>query len=317
VGASNAVLVTGGAGFIGTALVRALLDRGVEVIVADIHPSTEAGADVVTGDLRRREILDQALARPVDAIVHLAAETSVLASMSRPVEVYETNVALTLSLLERCRVDGIRSFVLASTNAVVGDVGNEVIDEESPLRPLTPYGATKAAAEMLVSAYSSSYGVAGCALRLTNVYGPGMLQKDSLVARMMRACLAQGSVEIYGDGNQVRDYLYIDDAVQGMILALDERLIGPLTLGSGASTSVNDLRHLLPDVTGVALAPPHVAARPGEMAAVRVRIDRARGLGFHPRTSLSRGLAATWDSFRRAGPAADAGDGGAHGVPLR
>jgi UDP-glucose 4-epimerase len=307
--------VTGGAGFIGTAVVRSLLARGAEVTVADLRPSAEPGARSVTGDLRRPEIVDRAMARPLAAVVHLAAETSVVASMSSPVEVYETNVALTLSLLERCRVGGVHSFVLASTNAVVGDVGEALIDEESPPRPLTPYGATKAAAEMLVSAYSASYGIAGSAVRLTNVYGPGMQQKDSLVARLMRAGQAQGSVSIYGDGNQVRDYLYIEDAVQGILLALDTKVVGPLTVGSGVSTSVNDLHHLLGDVTGVDLALPHVAARPGEMPAVRVRIDEARRLGFQPRTSLRQGLEATWESFRASRRPTDAGEGGSHGVP--
>ncbi|HWC38875.1 MAG TPA: NAD-dependent epimerase/dehydratase family protein [Acidimicrobiales bacterium] len=313
---SNAgVLVTGGAGFIGAAVVRSLLARGADVTVADKRPSAEHGVRSVTGDLRRPEIVDQAMARPVAAIVHLAAETSVLASTSNPVEVYETNVALTLALLERCRVGGVRSFVLASTNAVVGDVGEALIDEESPLRPLTPYGATKAAAEMLVSAYSASYDIAGSAVRLTNVYGPGMQEKDSLVARLMRTWQAQGSVSIYGDGDQVRDYLYIDDAVQGILLALDTGVVGPVTVGSGISTSVNDLHHLLGDVTGIDLALPHVAARPGEMPAVRVRIDQARRLGYQPRTNLRQGLEATWEFFRGSGRATDAGDGGSYGVP--
>jgi UDP-glucose 4-epimerase len=131
----------------------------------------------------------------------------------------------------------------------------------------------------------------------------------------MRAGHAQGSVSIYGDGTQVRDYLYIDDAVQGILLALDTRVSGPMTVGSGISTSVNDLHHLLSDVTGVDLALPHVAARPGEMPAVRVRIDNARRLGFQPRTSLREGLAATWESFRGRGRATDAGERGSHGVP--
>jgi UDP-glucose 4-epimerase len=309
------VLVTGGAGFIGTAVTRSLLERGAEVTVADIRPLADRGARAITGDLRRPEILDQAMARRVTAVIHLAAETSVLASMSRPVEVYETNVALTLSLLERCRADGVGHFVLASTNAVVGDVGDAVIDEESRLRPLTPYGATKAAAEMLVSAYSGSYGLVGSAVRLTNVYGPGMQQKDSLVARVMRACRDEGSVSIYGDGNQVRDYVYVDDAVQGLLLPLDADLVGPLTIGSGSSTSVNELYDIAQAVTGVDRPLPHVAPRPGEMPGVRVRIDRARQLGFQPRTSLRRGLAATWEAFGVSAPGSGAGGGDHRGVP--
>jgi UDP-glucose 4-epimerase len=309
------ILVTGGAGFVGTAVTRRLLERGAEVTVADTKPFTHPRVHSITGDLRRAEVLDRAMAGRVTAIIHLAAETSVLASMSRPVEIHETNVALTLSLLERCRAEGVSRFVLASTNAVVGDVGDAVIDEDSPLRPLTPYGGTKAAAEMLLSAYSGSYGLVGSAVRLTNVYGPGMQEKDSLVARVMRACRDQGSVSIYGDGNQVRDYLYIDDAVQGLLLPLDADLVGPLTIGSGTSTSVNELYDVVRTVTGVDRVLPHVAPRPGEMPGVRVRIDRARRLGFEPRTSLRQGLAATWDAFGDNGPASGAGGGGRRGEP--
>src|SRR5205807_8846552 len=105
----------------------------------------------------------------------------------------------------------------------------------------------------------------GSSVRFQIVYGTCMQYNDSLFARLMRACLAQGDVSIYGEGNHVRDYLYIDDAVQGILLGLDEGAPGPLTVGSGISTSVNDLHHLVGDVTGVDLALPHVASPPGEM----------------------------------------------------
>ena len=110
-----------------------------------------------------------------------------LKSLDEPVDTYETNVGITANLLELARTRGVGSFLLASTNAVVGDVGRAVITEQSPLRPLTPYGATKAAGEMLLSSYSACYGIAGCALRFSNVYGPGMQHKDSFVPRLMRA----------------------------------------------------------------------------------------------------------------------------------
>jgi UDP-glucose 4-epimerase len=303
------VLVTGGAGFVGRALVRRLLADGAEVTVVDAAPIHDRRVRQVEGDLEQTATVDRAMDAPVTGVVHLAAQTSVLASMSRPVEVHRANVDLTLALLERCRARGVKSFVLASTNAVVGDAGHDLIDERSPMRPLTPYGATKAAAEMLLSAYSGSYGISGSAVRLTNVYGPGMEVKDSLVARFMRACLFGSAVSIYGDGEQVRDYLYVDDAVQGLLLAHDVGLVGPLTIGSGVSISVNDLRQLVESVTGVPLPAPHVEARPGEMPAVRVRIDTARRLGFRPARSLAEGLLATWEDFRReAGRAAEIGN---------
>jgi UDP-glucose 4-epimerase len=141
-----------------------------------------------------------------------------------------------------------------------------------------------------------------------------MQQKDSLVARMMRACLGEATVKIYGDGSQVRDYLYVDDAVQAILLCLDKGLIGPVTVGSGTSTSVNDLHRLVAAVTGVDLGAPHVAPRPGEMPAVRVKIDRARRLGFQPDTTLPAGLAATWESFTGRRHLDDATEGAPYGT---
>ena len=157
------VLVTGGSGFIGRRLVAALLDSGAEVTVADKHEPSVPGVSAVVGDLREPSVADQAVAPGTDAIVHLAAVTSVLRSIEDPVGTYETNVAATAGLLELARTRGVGTFLLASTNAVVGDVGDAVITEQQPTRPLTPYGATKAAGEMLLSCYSASYGIAGCA----------------------------------------------------------------------------------------------------------------------------------------------------------
>src|ERR1700756_3789270 len=137
------VLVTGGSGFIGRRLVRALLEAGAEVTVADRRALAEPGVRPVTGDLRDPSVAAQAVSPGTDAIFHLAAVTSVLKSLDDPAGTYETNVAATASLLELARTRGVGSFVLASTNAVVGDVGQAVINEQTHLRPLTPYGATK------------------------------------------------------------------------------------------------------------------------------------------------------------------------------
>ena len=117
--------------------------------------------------------------------------------------------------------------MLASTNAVVGDVGTSTITADLPLHPLTPYGATKAAGEMLLSAYSGSYGLSTAALRFTNVYGPGMSHKDSFVPRLMRAALTDSGVRIYGDGKQRRDLVYVDDVVAGDPARTRDRLQRP------------------------------------------------------------------------------------------
>ena len=173
----------------------------------------------MVGDLRDAAVLDAALASRPDTIFHLAARTSVLQSVKDPQGVYDVNVAVTQRLLEGAREVGARSFVFASTNAVAGETDGARIDETTPMRPLTPYGATKAAAEMLCSAYASSYGVAACAIRFTNVYGRGMGGKDTFVVRLMRAAAADRPISVYGDGLQERDYLYVDDAVAAMLRA--------------------------------------------------------------------------------------------------
>lgn len=303
--APRRVLVTGGSGFLGKAVVTSLLDAGARVTVADLLPHGGGGVEEATGDLRETRVLDAALASSPDAVVHLAALTSVLESARHPSEVFRTNTALTASLLEGCRQRDIGSFVLASTNAVVGAGARGRIDERSPLKPLTPYGATKAAAEMLVSCYAAAYGMAAGALRFTNVYGPGMAGKDSVVARLMRAALGGGPIQIYGDGEQVRDYLFVEDAASALRLALDTSLTGTLTIGAGHSVSMNELHRRVCAVTGVDIPVEHVAAKEGEMRAVSVDVSNARARGFAPRVTLTEGLEATWRYFadldRRAG----------------
>ncbi len=185
------VLVTGGSGFIGRNLVNQLLAHDHDVSVVDLVPFP-GEVPCVVGDLRDPEVVAQAVGEGVDGVIHLAALTSVLKSINEPDAVYRTNVLATELLLERCREVGVPRFVLASTNAVVGDVGTSLINEDTPLHPLTPYGATKAAGEMLLAAYAASYGLSAVSLRFTNVYGVGMQAKDSIVARMMRAALERG-----------------------------------------------------------------------------------------------------------------------------
>jgi UDP-glucose 4-epimerase len=290
--------VTGASGFIGQATVARLVAAGHSVRAVDRHPHRfEEPVDAVVGDLRDPEVAGAAAGPGTQAVVHLAAATSVLASVSRPAEVFADNVVATSHLLEAARGTGVARVVLASTNAVVGRAVADRISESSPLAPLTPYGATKAAAEMLASAYSSCYGMAVACLRFTNVYGPGMATKDSVVARLMRAARDRGEVQIYGDGTQVRDYLFVDDAVAAIELALERGHSGPLTVGFGESVSMNQLHRLACEVTGVDIPARRVPARAGEMPAVEVDTSLARSLGFRPAVSLREGLAATWAYF--------------------
>jgi UDP-glucose 4-epimerase len=291
------VLVTGGSGFIGRRLVRALAQAGAEVTVVDKEPFPGTGIPQVTGDIRDESVLAQAVQPGMDTIFHLAAITSVVASIDDPVGTYQTNVAATANLLELARTRGIKSFLLASTNAVTGNVGDAVINERLPLYPLTPYGSTKAAGEMLLSCYTGVYGIATCAMRFSNVYGPGMLAKDSFIPRLMRAARDGKGVQVRGDGSMQRDVVHVDDIVAGILAAWQTGHTGPVIFGSGRSVSVNDMVEAARSVTGAPLPVQHVPVGPGEMPAVRVDISLARSLGYSPQHDLKSGLSTVWPDF--------------------
>ena len=294
------ILVTGGAGFIGRHVVRALVEAGAEVTIADRDECpTPPGGEVRVGDLRDERFRQDIVTEGLDGVIHLAAATSVLQSVSDPAGVHDLNVTATAGLLELARLRGVQRFLLASTNAVVGDVGSTTIDERLAPRPLTPYGASKAACEMLLSGYGGAYGMTTCALRFTNVYGTGMAAKDSFVPRLMRAARTGGAVQIYGEGEQRRDLVNVVDVVQGIIVAWQGDATGPLVIGGGRSVSVLELVEAARKATGVDIVARHVPAKAGEMPAVSVNLDRARGLGYEPSVGLEDGLAEVWDDFRR------------------
>lgn len=295
------VLVTGGRGFIGRAVVRAFTSSGIPVTVVDRQgpDGLHDGVDHVVGDLCDPQVRDRAVAPGTVGIVHLAAATSVLRSVERPMQTYTDNVAVTQELLELARVRGVRRFLLASTNAVVGDVGAATINEQLPLRPLTPYGATKAACEMLLSGYFGAYGMSTCALRFSNVYGPGMAAKDSFVPRLMRSALTGSTVRIYGDGGQRRDLVHVDDVVRGVLLGADSSYSGAAIIGSGVSVSVLEMVEAVRRVTGRPVPTEHVAAQQGEMPAVTVDLSHSADvIGYRPTIELVDGLADTWRYFR-------------------
>ena len=292
------ILVTGGSGFIGRHVVADLRQAGASVRVVDLQPHPDPAVEVVQGDIALPEVLDAACAGGVDAIVHLAAVTSVLRSLEHPELTFRTNVVATAALLEAGRAAGAQALVFASTNAVTGPMDAPAISEAAVLRPLTPYGATKAAGEMLMSAYTASYDLRCAILRLTNVYGPGMQAKDSIVARLMRAIRLGTTFEIYGDGRQVRDYVHTADVIAAVRLGIaDAGWTGPTVLGSGRSLSVLDVVEAVRSATGSELEVTHGPARPGEMPAVIVDTRLARSRGWEPRFSFEDGLAGVWTEW--------------------
>jgi UDP-glucose 4-epimerase len=293
------VLVTGGSGFIGRHVVSELTAAGASVRVIDLQPHPDPDVDVVLGDIADPEALSRALEGGCDSIVHLAAVTSVLKSVQEPERTFQTNVVGTNAVLAAGREAGVGSLAFASTNAVTGPMTAPKISEAAVLNPLTPYGSTKAAGEMLMSAYTASYGVRCACIRLTNVYGPGMQAKDSIVARLMRGIRLGTTFEIYGDGNQVRDYVHVHDVVAAMKLALGfEQWSGPMVIGSGESLSVHEVVAAVRDVSGAEVPVRHGPAKPGEMPAVIVDPSKARAAGWSPRyPKLSDGLVGVWEEW--------------------
>jgi UDP-glucose 4-epimerase len=300
------ILVTGGSGFVGRRAVAELSADGAEVRVVDLQPHPDPEVDIVVGDISDATVLERAFDGGIDSVVHLAAVTSVLRSIEQPEKTYQTNVHGTHRVLEAAREAGVGSLAFASTNAVTGPMEEPAITEGARLRPLTPYGATKAAGEMLMSAYTEVYGVRCTALRLTNVYGLGMYAKDSIVARLMRAILTGGTFEIYGDGKQVRDYVNVSDVVAAIRLALlTEEWQGPVVIGTGSSLSVLEVLDEVRRVTGAELSVKHGPPKEGEMPAVIVDPSRARAAGWSPQWGFTQGIEAVWQEWS----AADATEG--------
>jgi UDP-glucose 4-epimerase len=284
-------------------MVAELTADGAAVRVIDLKAHPDPSVDLVQGDLADADVLAEALRGGIDAIVHLAAVTSVLRSVEQPELTYRTNVQATHGLLEGARTAGVKALAFASTNAVTGPMDAPAITEQATLKPLTPYGATKAAGEMLMSAYSASYGVRCACLRLTNVYGLGMQAKDSIIARLMRVIRFGGDFEIYGDGTQVRDYVNAADVASAFRLALrSEDWQGPVVIGAGRSRSVLDVIDAVRTVTGASFEVRHGPAKPGEMPAVIVDPAAAHAKGWEPEFTFEDGLARVWKEWSGAEP---------------
>lgn len=299
------VLITGGAGFIGVHLADHLLASGDYAVTVIDNESLGDRRNLdldrvrfVAGDLRDPDQVRAALSGQ-DAVVHLAADTRVMDSIEDPAHNFENNVVGSFNLLQACRDLGTSRVVAASTGgAIVGDVPPPV-HERMAAQPTSPYGASKLMLEGYLSAYSAAYGLRGCALRFSNIYGPRSFHKGSVVAHFYKQVLAGEPLVVYGDGSQARDFLYAGDLVEAIRRAIDSDAVGAYQLGSGRPTTVTELIDLMRTVTGRDLEVVHEDFRAGEIHRTWCEIDKARdALGFSPETGLEDGLRHTWEWFR-------------------
>jgi UDP-glucose 4-epimerase len=299
------VLITGGAGFVGMHLTDHLLGRGDYAVTVIDNESLGSRDNLpldkinfIAGDLRSVDDVKQATDGQ-DVIVHLAADTRVMDSIENPTFNFENNVIGTFNLLTAARAAGVQRIVAASTGgAILGEVTPPVHEEMAP-QPTSPYGASKLMLEGYLSAFSASYGVSGCALRFSNIYGTRSLHKGSVVAHFYKQMLDGNPLVVYGDGTQARDYLYAGDLVEAIEAAMNSDKSGAFQLGSGKATTINELIDTIRTVTGEDPEVIYKDFRAGEIRNTWCQVDKARAeLGFDPKTPLEQGMRETWEWFQ-------------------
>lgn len=298
------VLVTGGAGFIGSHIVRGLLERGDRVRVLDNFSTGKRGnldgldVEIVEADLRDASRLTEAC-RGVETVFHQAAFVSVPQSMQEPLDCFDVNVTGTASLLEAARKHGVKRVVFASSAAVYGDSDAYPLSEETPLRPLSPYAASKRVDEIYGQLYTASFGVEVVGLRYFNVYGPRQRPDSQYAAAVpifIRRLLDNKPVTIFGDGGQTRDLIFVGDVVRANLAAAAHPSApgGVFNICTGNETRILDLVEILQDLFPSAPAPEFAAPRAGDIyRSIGSPQKAAETIGFRAEVSLTDGLART------------------------
>jgi UDP-glucose 4-epimerase len=307
---SRTVLVTGGAGFIGSELTRQLTAEGKRVIVLDnlANGRRENVADIsgdvelVVGDIRDDGLVTRLMA-DVDAVFHLAC-LGVRHSIHSPRENHDVNATGTLVLLQAARRAAVQRFVYVSSSEVYGTARTVPIREDHVTVPATVYGASKLAGECYARAFYSTYRYPTVVVRPFNSYGPRSHHEgDSgeVIPKFLLRCLAGRPLVIFGDGSQTRDFTFVEDTAHGILQAgFDDRTIGEtVNIGSGSEVRIDDLAHRVGRVTGLPPIIEHDAPRPGDVLRLLADASRARELfNFSPRVSLDAGLRRLLEWYR-------------------
>lgn len=305
------ILVTGGAGFIGSHLVTRLLSEGHSVRVVDnlstgYRNNLRAVMDQI--DFREADIRDPRVCSQVvtgiDVIFHVAALPSVARSMADPMETHSVNATGTLNLLEAARNAGVRRFVYSGSSSAYGDTPDLPKAERAEPLPRSPYAASKLSGESYTLAYARASLLEGVALRYFNVFGPRQDPNGpyaAIVPLLFRAAIEGTPITIFGDGNQTRDFTYITNVVDANVLAATgqaSRVNGHvLNVGAGARTSLLELTSMVEEVTGRPVLRQHAQPRPGDVRDSQASLERARAvLGYRPEVTVREGIERLWSS---------------------
>lgn len=309
------ILITGGAGFIGSHLCEKFVEAGHNVLCLDNFMNGELSNvrsllgkrnfKLINGDVRNLDQLEKVVSQGAEAIIHLAAQIHVDRSIIEPRLTYETNVFGTLNVLELARMHDIDKVIHASTSEVYGSAQYVPMDEKHPLNAPHPYGASKIAADRMCRAYIETYGLNVCIMRSFNTYGPA--QKDSgyggVISIFVRRLLRDNPPIIYGDGKQTRDYMYVKDLAKAyeLILQHEKSLREEINFGTGKETKIIDLARTLIRICHKQrkVKPVHVAPRPGEVKRLVADYTKAHKLlGWVPKYTLENGLTEFIDWYK-------------------
>lgn len=300
---SSRILVTGGAGFIGSTLTKKLLERGHSVVVLDNfyagrienfgEVKNHRDLQIVKGDVRDRRVLSK-IVKDVDGVVHLAGLVDPVESIKNPSETHDVNVTGTLNMLESSVQNGVKRFVFASSAAVYGDGNPLPLKEEYSLRPMTPYAASKISGEYYSKLFFTCYGLETVSLRFFNVFGPGQGANHyaGVMTRFMQFASRGEPLRVFGDGNQTRDFVNVKDVADGIALALSNGAVKGevFNICSGIGTEINTLIAIMKEVLGRNLPTAYESEREGEIRHSRGDPTKAEKiLGFKPQIGFKEG----------------------------
>ena len=300
-------LVTGGAGFIGSNLVKHLCDGGHEVVVIDDLSSSgrseiDPRAKLVVGDVGDRELVEKLLDKK-DVVFHLAALGIISISLEKPEEAFRNNLMNGVRLLEAMRKKGVNKIVYSSSSSIYGEPKRNPVQEDDSKEPINPYGASKYTFEAALSAYAHSFGIDAMALRYFNVYGPGDEQKPvtRAVPSWIQWALTGDTVWIHWGGQQVKDYIYVDDVCRANIVAANSKLKGfhAYNVGGGVGRKMLDIAMTIKKIIGKDLKIVDKGARPGDPDTLVADISKiTKELGWKPEVDLETGLKQTIEYYK-------------------